>query len=90
MDYCIKIRGFPVPVLLDLLKLAFVGPFKDSIAGDMVSLFVYVFLDTPENISIVDTCRLQQAGQIVNTEVPVGTSMAFSAAGRMLCEYLLT
>lgn len=38
----------------------------------------------------MDSRSLQQAGQIVHAEVPVRTSMAFTASRGMLCEDLLT
>lgn len=89
MDDRIKSCGFPAIICLGLLKLARMCPFEDAVAGDMVPLFLYIVLYSPQDFPVGDAYILQQAKQIVDAEVPVGTSMAFSAAWRMLRKDLL-
>lgn len=89
MHNSIKLRGFPGTVTLDRLKLGLVSPVEDSIAGNVVSFLIDIFLYSPENVPIMDTCCLQQAGQVIYAEVPVRTSMTFPTSRRMLCQNLL-
>lgn len=86
----VQICGTPTPILLSALDLRAVSPVKDAVAGNVVSLLGHVLFYPGKNRSVIDTGRLEQSGQIVDAEVPVGTPMRFSTARRMFCQDLLT
>ena len=59
-------------------------PIEYPIAGNMVSLLFYILFHSSQHVSVVDSCGLEQCGQIIDTEMPVGTSMTFATSGWML------
>lgn len=69
----VQICSTPAPVLLSPLDLRAMSPVEDAVASDVVSLPGHVLLHPCENGLVVDACRLEQGGQIVDAEVPVGT-----------------
>ena len=86
----VQFCGTPDALIFDLLDLRLVCPLKDSVASDVVSLLLNIFLDSSKQVTIMDTCCLEHARQIVNTEVSIGASMGFASSWWMLGQDLLT
>ena len=89
MDNCIEICRTPTSILFDLLNFTFVTPFKDSIASNMIALLAHILLDTPENISVVNTATLKYRNKILGCESTVGAAVRLARAWKWLGQELL-
>ena len=89
MDDGIKVGRPPGPVFLHPSNIRLVRPLKNTIARNVIPLFLYVFLDPSQYITIVDACLLQQRRQVVDAEVAVWASVTLSVARWMFGQDLL-
>lgn len=83
------ILGLPPGLLLGPLDLLLMGPLKHSVTRDVESRGGHVVPDSLEDISLRDARGLQERGEIVDAEMPVGTTVAFPGARLVFGEDLL-
>lgn len=81
MHNSIQITPTPTPILLHLVNLLFVTPFKYAIARNMVPLLAHVLLDHFEHIAIIYANALKHREQVVRREGAVRTPVGLSRTG---------
>ncbi len=89
MDNGVQIRDAPT-LLLGPCYVLLVCPLEDTIAGNVETLLLHILLHHAQNVPVVNAGGLEQSGEILNTEMPIGTSMGFAAPGRVFGQDTLT
>lgn len=83
------ILRLPPPLILGPPDLLLMAPLEHAITRDVESRRGHIIPDAPEDVSIVDPGRLQQGRQVIDAEMPVGTTVALARTRLMLGEDLL-
>lgn len=83
MDNGVQVCRTPSPVVLSPLDLCSMRPLEDAVASDVIPLLLNIRLHSSQHTWVIDACGLEQSGKVIDTEMPVRTSVRFATSRRM-------
>lgn len=89
MDNGVQIRLTPRSVFFDSLDVRFMCPFKDSVASNVVTSLFNILSYPPEQVFVMDTCRLKKPNKIVDGEMSIWAAMGLTGTRIGIPEDLL-
>lgn len=89
MNNCVKVSLTPRAILLDFLDLILVCRLEHSVASNVIPHLTNVLTHTPQDFLVIDASGLEEAHQVINRVMAIGTAVSLANAGIRIAEDLL-